>query len=106
MEPGFCGCFFIVLGALVIEAAYGLARRRIPLLLGDASYSIYLTHIPALGVYRNIWNRVVAVEIEPVQISIFMVSSIIFCTICGIIFYSVVEKPLIRVLSKINSPTQ
>ena len=47
-----------IVGAVVSwEHQYGLPRLRVPLLLGDASYSIYLVHLFAFGLVRAAWGR-------------------------------------------------
>jgi len=89
----------IVLGSLIVETARNLPRLRLLHLLGDASYSIYLTHILALGIYREIWYQLAFVEISFLQIILFIIGGLIFTMACGVIFHLVIERPLLKYLS-------
>jgi exopolysaccharide production protein ExoZ len=48
----------IVAGVVAWERQFGIPRWRVPLLLGDASYSIYLAHLFAFGIVRAEWPHV------------------------------------------------
>lgn len=52
------GSAAIVSGVILWECQYGLLRSRVALLLGDASYSIYLVHLFAFGAMRAVWKHV------------------------------------------------
>ncbi|TDN80624.1 acyltransferase family protein [Stakelama pacifica] len=84
----------LVAGTLVIEKKYGVRRYFIPLLIGDASYSIYLWHTFALSIALKIGQML---RLESVSIVIFATAAGVFA---GILAYWWVEKPLHRFVSK------
>jgi exopolysaccharide production protein ExoZ len=47
----------IVLGTVALEQEHGIVARPWPLLLGDASYSIYLSHFVTLAAVKVLWER-------------------------------------------------
>lgn len=59
-------------------------------LLGDASYSIYLVHYPAMSVIARVWLRMM-----PTMPSELVFAGIVLCAIsAGVIFHLMIEKPL------------
>jgi exopolysaccharide production protein ExoZ len=81
----------IVLGAVALEQAVPKFFR----LLGDASYSIYLTHIFTLPVVL----RILAPAIDNAYAAI--VAGIACAGLLGVLAYVVVEKPMLRHLHRI-----
>jgi len=65
-------------------------------LMGDASYSIYLTHILTLGVLRTVWSRLGLVERELDSALVYLAASTAVSTLVGIAVYYLVETPLLR----------
>jgi exopolysaccharide production protein ExoZ len=63
--------------------------------LGDASYSIYLTHIFTLGALRMVWIRLVPQATMPSSIAL-MLASLTACAVAGWLCYRLVERPLTR----------
>ncbi len=88
--------------ALLIAALVSLERQRpltIPaplLLVGEASYSIYLTHYPALSIVARIWIKVFGAERFPHEIT--YIGLVLTCVLIGCVFHILVEKPLITFL--------
>jgi exopolysaccharide production protein ExoZ len=78
-----------------------LRQGRLGVLLGDASYSIYLIHAPAVSlackvVQRSGWR--------PAEIPLFVVVAF-FAVLCGICLYFLIEIPLLRwIRSQIRRP--
>jgi exopolysaccharide production protein ExoZ len=62
--------------------------------LGDASYSIYLTHGFLIGPAEKVWSAVFGHR----GAMLFILMAIIFCGIVGLLTYRYVEKPLLRAL--------
>jgi exopolysaccharide production protein ExoZ len=71
-------------------------ERLRPLLraLGDASYSIYLTHGFFIGAGQRIWSTVFGQH----GAAYFILTMIIFCGAVGLLSYRYVEKPLLKIL--------
>lgn len=84
--PQMCGAALIVCGALNLPWKSVVLKT-----LGDASYSIYLTHLFALGVLRVLWVKVGATE--PLM---FMLCSLTLCSLVGWLSYRWLEIPLMR----------
>jgi exopolysaccharide production protein ExoZ len=68
-------------------------ESRALLALGDASYSIYLTHLFTLGALRIAWVRLVPHESLGAAIA-FMVVALAVCAAAGRLCYRFVERPL------------
>jgi len=72
----------------------GLASRT-TVLLGDASYSLYLTHSFVLGPGITLFMLLHPV---PAMAPIFIVAALLACATVGILCYLYVEKPLLALL--------
>lgn len=77
------------------EKSYSVFYSKILKDIGDSSYSIYLTHIFALAFLRVVFqfNGVNLYEIDPI---IFVFISLLLSSICGLLFYRFIEKPIIN----------
>lgn len=86
--------------ALVVASIAALDLRstvplnRTLLLLGNASYAIYLTHLFALGAVRKVWPMMPAM----VQQSdvLLLLSAALLALAVGVGFYLYVERPLVK----------
>lgn len=85
------GAVLVVCGAL--HPAISSLKSRLLLLLGDASYSIYLTHIFTLGALRVIWTRLVHSTAAPYSIA-FLAVALVVSAIAGVLMYRFIEKPM------------
>jgi exopolysaccharide production protein ExoZ len=90
--------------ALVVASALHptlcAVKSRLLLLLGDASYSIYLTHIFTLGLLRVAWVRLFP-HMTVASVAAFMVVSLAACSVVGVQIFKRVEKPMTRFFRKI-----
>ena len=79
----------LIVGAAALSdrGALATARWRIPQLLGDASYSIYLTHLPVLGAVANF------------HVPHLGIPTVLATLLVGICVHFYVERPIGRVLS-------
>jgi len=83
----------IVLGAVSMDAAGRTPNWKLPALLGDASYSVYLSHIFTLGLFRIVWVRLgldhgsvgFAIAFESVGLAL--------VAIAAVILYRAAERP-------------
>lgn len=94
----------IFVGTLAIEDAGKLPRLALLKLLGDASYSIYLSHAFVLQIGLFAWWRV------PVhgwlQFLIFTPTAMIGCAFAGVLVYRYIERPmLLRLQRKAQAAT-
>lgn len=92
------GSIVIVGGVLAWEYQYGLPRWRVPLLLGDASYSIYLVHLFAFGLVRALWNHL---RIDSALV--FAVLATGSAIALAFITYRLIERPSLTLLTRIAS---
>lgn len=65
--------------------------------LGDASYSIYLTHIFTLGALRVVWSAVVP-QASMASSVILMAISMALCAFVGWLSYRLIEVPIAKAL--------
>ena len=89
---------FLIHWLLLYERGYGIFETKILKIMGDASYSIYLTHIITIAALRVLFDFL-GINISKVDASIFVLSSIFVSLIAGVIFYFLIEKPLTKVIS-------
>jgi exopolysaccharide production protein ExoZ len=90
----------LVVGALAWERARRPAPVRWLAVLGDASYSLYLTHTITLSLVREIWRRVVPGSASPLMFGGFAVACIAISIAVGLASYYLLEKPVLRVLNR------
>jgi exopolysaccharide production protein ExoZ len=94
--------YLALIGGALMVAGCVHARLRasnIPLFLalGDASYSIYLTHLFALGALRSVWIRI-SPDPNMASAIAFMVAALVLAAACGYACYRLIEKPVTSVL--------
>jgi peptidoglycan/LPS O-acetylase OafA/YrhL len=80
--------------ALAADNPRGELLRPLFRTLGDASYSIYLTHSFLLGVSGRIWARLFG----PAHAGWFLLAMVVGCSFLGVVVYRLVEKPLLSAL--------
>ena len=97
----------VIPAAVIICGAVALEReRRLPKLpwllwLGDASYSLYLTHIFSLGLARFIWNRLGFERDGLWYAAAFAVFGIALVVAGAWLIYNCVEKPSLHALQRL-----
>lgn len=91
------GALLIVIGAL--DATWRTWVSGIGLALGDASYSIYLTHLFTLGLIRAAWTKLLPATAPTLTTAItFMAISLLVCALVGWLCNRLIETPLMRLL--------
>lgn len=83
----------LVAGAVFLELHGAVFRNRVMHLLGDASYSIYLTHGLAMSAVGAVWMRT-GLAAHTATFVLFVPVSIAVATLAGVITYKIAEKPL------------
>jgi exopolysaccharide production protein ExoZ len=92
--------FLVVAGAVFYERADKVIRVSLLELLGDASYSIYLSHGAILSALAQLWLACrLPPTSEPIYFVIFSLGAITIAISFGIGLYHFVERPLLRKLS-------
>ncbi|MDO1445958.1 acyltransferase [Rhodocytophaga aerolata] len=83
----------VVLIGISLQASKPLTKiQQLGLLLGDASYSIYLTHTAIISAMFILWSKIQA---SPNPILVLLIGFVISCS-GGIAIHFLVEKPLIK----------
>lgn len=83
-----------VLGAVALEQNDIIIHNRLVRLIGDSSYSIYLTHLFTLGLLRAFWIREIAPGTNSLLSTAFMAVALLTCTAVGALCRRLVEVPL------------
>ncbi|KHT44117.1 hypothetical protein RJ41_17925 [Alteromonas marina] len=91
--PAFLAIYFI----LQYENSYKVVKSKVLELLGDASYSIYLTHIFILAGLR-VFLTGLGLNIASINVAMFTLTAILSSALLGIGFYLIVEKRCISLL--------
>jgi hypothetical protein len=87
----------LVLGAVLIEAHKRPAFPRWSILLGDASYSIYLVHNPLVGITTRIVSRIGPIATWSMGMAVGLACSVAI----GVLYHFIVEKPLTGVFRRV-----
>jgi exopolysaccharide production protein ExoZ len=91
----------ILLGALAIERRGAIGRWPLLLLIGDASYSLYLVQIFPIAVLRYLWRRLdLSVHSWPWAI-LFVACSTVAAVLLALVSYLAIERPSLRWLRSV-----
>lgn len=85
----------IVYGVVLYELRAPLGRRPLMPWLGDASYSLYLSHAIVLSALFQIVRAVVGLD-SPVAIAAYLAVALVAVTVASIALYEGFEKPVIK----------
>jgi len=89
------GATLLVLGTVALDKAWPF--WRIPALLGDSSYSIYLTHLFTLGALRLIWVHAPHLRhLQSASAIFYAVVSMACICVVSVAVYRAVEQPILR----------
>jgi exopolysaccharide production protein ExoZ len=95
----------IVVGCLALEWK-ARAGRKPPVfarlgLLGDASYSVYLTHLFPIAILRMVWLKL-DLPVRGLDNTLaFVALSVASCAMIGVLSYLVIERPATRVAQRV-----
>lgn len=92
------GATLIVAGSLNVD--FLRWKNDLLRIVGDASYSIYLSHIFTLGVCRVAWVRLFDTDSNGFNAIVFAVAVMVICIVVGVVVYRYVENPLTRYLTR------
>ncbi len=84
-----------VAGLIALERS---SRQRVPrplVVLGDASYSLYLSHVPVIGVVGLVWRRWAAEPPPGLHVAA-LVSGFAVALAAGVASFHLIEMPLLR----------
>ncbi|HRE20455.1 MAG TPA: acyltransferase [Rhabdaerophilum sp.] len=93
----------IVLGAVMLELDGRVLVSRFARFLGDASYSIYLTHGMVLSAFTRVWMKLLPPALSN-SFPLFCFAGFVVAAVAGSAIYLWVEKPLGRIAKNLLSP--
>ena len=93
----------IVIGAIMLERYESLPRLPLLHRLGDASYSIYLSHTIVLSALSQGWRKV-GLDALPFGKTAFCVVGVVAVSVVGLAMFRWLEQPLIEVFKKKRVP--
>ncbi len=96
------GSAMTIAGLATLEQEGRARTWRLLRLLGDASYSIYLTHYPLLSLLAKIFVATGAKNAIPALLSLILI--VAATTLIGIMIHSAIEKPLLARIRKFLRP--
>ena len=88
----------IVAGAVFSESRYKLNPSGTLVVLGDASYSIYLSHVIVIPVVAKLWAAAGLGGAGWLGLA-FVIAALIASALAGVVLYKLVERPLLKWLS-------
>lgn len=97
------GAAMIVYGAVLFEMGRAVRRRPALMLLGDASYSLYLSHALILSGLFQVMNRVVPVGTIAGAI-VYLLVAVTGSIAIAVLLYRFVEKPALVYLRRRGPP--
>jgi exopolysaccharide production protein ExoZ len=93
----------VVGGALCIEAARHVPRVQPFLLLGDASYSIYLAHLFPIAMLRFGWGKLMLATDGLGPVIVFMTLTLLAGALAGVASYLLLERPVLQYMRRPRS---
>ena len=88
-------CAFIIVGAALSERHYNWKAPRPFLLLGEASYSIYLVHSAVISLLAIFYSKF---HLTFLPATLFFFLSAISSVVAGVIIHKLVEVPVLRLI--------
>ncbi len=85
----------VVAGLVAQERAGRLKFPRALVALGDASYSLYLSHVPVIGVVGLVWRRSIAAPTPGLHVAA-LISGFGIALAAGLVSFHQIELPLLR----------
>jgi peptidoglycan/LPS O-acetylase OafA/YrhL len=91
----------IVFGAVALEKSKKVGAHAVLMFLGNASYSLYLSHIFSLGVARVLWSRL-GLERDGLSYAAgFAIFSMALVVAGAALSYRLLELPLLEILQRL-----
>lgn len=98
--------FMIVLGAVSMESQRGMLKIGFLRLLGDSSYSIYLSHLFVLQMFTAAWSAAGFSHSGNTSALAYAACSMAFSAWVGGLVYRSIERPMLRASRKLCGPNR
>lgn len=87
--------------ALSLEGAGRLGFNRLLYMIGEASYSLYLSHTFVLAILRRVWQNLFDITTLTSHVC-FMLVAIVSCTLAAWVLFVMVERPMTVHLNRVE----
>lgn len=85
----------VILAALLLSTKESIKKSNWFSLMGDASYSIYLSHFFSIGLFSFVRQKLGLADITNLGLIVFFITAaMIFSTLVGVVVYKLIEKPI------------
>ncbi len=95
-----CPAFALVAGCVNLERIPSHRSFRTGQLLGDASYSIYLTQGLFISLLTHLWKLFGSDKSDVMHVMAFAAIGLLVCTIGGTLVHLLVERPILKTLRR------
>lgn len=92
--------FFIITGLVKYETTKVVKMHSVLISLGEASYSLYLIHLPVIIGAIKLFGKL-SLHTSNLVVHIFMIGVLTLVSIGSILFFKWIERPLIKKLNKV-----
>jgi len=92
----------IILGSAIADLKKYVKVPKLLVLIGDASYLIYLTHYLVLALFYKAATRYPQMHSTGLRVFVLGLSAAIVAVIFGVMTHQIIEKPVLRFLNRIT----
>src|SRR5262249_21803712 len=85
----------IVLGSVMFERGFSIKQYSSFVILGDASYALYLSHGIVISAFGQFWRKLCLTSFPPNLIA-FTLISLVLVNVTAVFLYKTVERSLIE----------
>jgi len=96
------GAALIILGAAIANLQRNIKVPKLLVLIGDASYLIYLTHYLVLALFYKAATRYPQMHSSGLRVFLLGSCASIVAVVFGVIAHQIIEKPVLRFLNRIT----
>lgn len=89
--------FMLIVGVVAYEIKFKVKTHNIFLRLGEASYSLYLMHLPVVAAFVRLYPKL-NIDNDYVYHGLFLIVIAVICYI-SVLFFRLIEKPIIARLN-------
>ncbi|MGM4877831.1 acyltransferase family protein [Bradyrhizobium sp. 956_D2_N1_5] len=97
-ESGLIGALIastaVVAGIVLLDVSQPIEFYWLPCLLGDASYSIYITHSLVISAFGQLYQRVGLFELTH-GVQLYLAGAVLTATVVGVIVHQMIELPIL-----------
>ena len=92
----------VILGSAIVDIQMRVKVPKLLVLIGDASYMIYLTHYLVLALFYKAATRYPQMHSTGLRVLLLGVCASVVAVIFGVLFHKVIEKPLMSFMNRVT----